>query len=71
MTAYDAYGRPQAVVDPGVALAGAALVGVAALALASDDDWGGRSCHRPPVCNSRPFYGNRGGCRTGYHGGWF
>lgn len=33
-TAYDAYGRPQAVVDPGVALLGVAAAGIAGYALA-------------------------------------
>jgi hypothetical protein len=52
-TAYDAYGRPQTVVDPGVALLGAAAVGIAAFALANDDgcDWNDR---RFSSCRPRP-----------------
>ena len=34
-TAYDAYGRPRQVVEPGVAVLGAAAVGLTALALAN------------------------------------
>lgn len=39
---YDAYGRPQQSVDPGVAVAGAVAAGLIGLALASDrdDDYG-------------------------------
>lgn len=40
-TAYDAYGRPQQVVDPGAALIGAAAVGLLAYSLADSDD----DCH--------------------------
>ena len=71
-TAYDAYGRPQAVVDPGVALLGAAAVGVAAYALAKNNNNCGRgysrgysrnyACAPRPAyyrntCYSRPYYG--------------
>lgn len=35
MNTYDAYGRPQQSVDPGVAIAGAAAAGVAGYALAN------------------------------------
>ncbi len=35
-TSYDAYGRPQQAVDPGVAVAGAAAAGVLGYAIASD-----------------------------------
>ena len=37
MTAYDAYGRPQQVVDPAAAALGAAAVGVLAYGLASSN----------------------------------
>lgn len=37
-TAYDAYGRPRTVVEPGAALLGAAAVGLLAYGLASDND---------------------------------
>jgi len=37
-TAYDAYGRPQQVVDPGAAVLGAAAVGLLAYGLASSDN---------------------------------
>lgn len=71
-TAYDAYGRPQAVVDPGVALLGAAAVGVAAYALANNNNHYNRgysrgysrnyACAPRPsyyrnTCYSRPYYG--------------
>lgn len=54
-TAYDAYGRPQAVVDPGVAVLGVAAAGLAGYALANRNDrrhYGGRSY------NYRPSYGS-------------
>lgn len=37
-TAYDAYGHPQQVVDPGAAVLGAAAVGLLAYGLASSDN---------------------------------
>jgi hypothetical protein len=37
MTAYDAYGRPQEVVDPGAALVGAAAVGLLAYGLSESN----------------------------------
>lgn len=37
-TAYDAYGRPRTVVEPGAAILGAAAVGLLAYGLASSDD---------------------------------
>ena len=36
-TSYDAYGRPQQTVDPGVALAGVAAAGMVGYALADDN----------------------------------
>ncbi len=63
-TAYDAYGRPQTVVDPGVALLGAAAVGVAAYALANNDE-----CDRHYRGRPRHTYYRSGG--GGGHGrGW-
>ena len=67
-TAYDAYGRPQTVVDPGVALLGAAAVGIAAFALASDDgpnwnDNGYSSCRPRPRRHSHS-------CGNSYCNGW-
>ena len=41
-TAYDAYGRPQQVVDPGVAVLGVAAAGLAGYALANRNDHGYR-----------------------------
>ena len=73
-TAYDAYGYPQEVVDPGVAIAGAAAVGLLAYGLASSNN---NDCHYPRYSNynncNYPRYRsyNRGyyrpsGCDTGY-----
>jgi hypothetical protein len=46
-TAYDAYGRPRTVVEPGAALVGAAAVGLLAYGLASTDHYhGGYYGHR-------------------------
>jgi hypothetical protein len=44
-TAYDAYGRPRTVVEPGAALLGAAAVGLLAYGLASDNDHGHHHGH--------------------------
>lgn len=41
-TAYDAYGRPRTVVEPGAALLGAAAVGLLAYGLANNNDGGYR-----------------------------
>lgn len=65
-TAYDAYGNPQQVVDPGVAIAGAAAAGLLAYGLASShnnhrhyyrDDCDSRSYYRPNYYRSYPRYG--------------
>lgn len=45
-TAYDAYGRPRTVVEPGAALLGAAAVGLLAYSLADDDHDHGHYRHR-------------------------
>lgn len=66
-TAYDAYGRPQTVVDPGVALLGAAAVGVAAYALANNDRWD-RGCSRNYACAPRRTFYNT--CGYGPYYGW-
>ena len=67
-TAYDAYGYPQQVVDPGVAIAGAAAVGVLAYGLANSNDHGHRhhSYHR----SHRSYYGEGYGGHYG-HGGYY
>jgi hypothetical protein len=44
-TAYDAYGRPRTVVEPGAALVGAAAVGLLAYGLASSDHHHGGYYH--------------------------
>ena len=44
-TAYDAYGRPRTVVEPGAALLGAAAVGLIAYGIASNNDGGGYRGH--------------------------
>ena len=64
-TAYDAYGNPQQVVDPGVAVAGAAAAGLLAYGLASshhhhyrdDHYYSSRSYYRPSHYRSYPRYG--------------
>jgi hypothetical protein len=66
-TAYDAYGYPQQVVDPGVAIAGAAAAGLLAYGLASShnnhrnyyrNDCDSRSYYRPSYYRSYPRYGS-------------
>ena len=60
-TAYDAYGRPVSVVDPGAALVGAAAVGLLAYGLASSDNHHhGHSGH----------YGHGHGYNHGYDRGY-
>jgi hypothetical protein len=65
-TAYDAYGYPQQVVDPGVAIAGAAAAGLLAYGLASShndhhhyyrDDHYSHGYYRPSHYRSYPRYG--------------
>jgi hypothetical protein len=53
-TAYDAYGRPHAVVEPGAALLGVAAAGLIGYTLASDNHHGGH------------YRGHRGGHYRGY-----
>jgi hypothetical protein len=63
-TAYDHYGRPRQVVEPGVALLGAAAVGLTALALTNNND----------RCDNRRFVRGNQGWGGGHHGwgnqGW-
>ena len=57
-TTYDAYGRPQQSVDPGMAMAGVAAAGVIGYALGTSSD--------------NHYHGNRGyynGGGHGYYGG--
>lgn len=63
-TAYDAYGNPQQVVDPGAAVLGAAAVGLLAYGLANSDN------HRQYSSRSRPHHGGyySSGYRRPYHG---
>ncbi|MCB1224276.1 MAG: hypothetical protein KDK99_00575 [Verrucomicrobiales bacterium] len=61
-TAYDAYGNPRTVVDPGTALLGAAAVGVAAYALSNNN-------RRSSSCNNRGYYPSRSSCNSG-RGAW-
>jgi hypothetical protein len=56
-TAYDAYGRPMQVVDPGTAAIGAAAVGLLAYGLASNNN---RHDHHHG-CRSSRYSGYRGG----------
>ncbi len=69
-TAYDAYGRPQQVVDPGAALVGAAAVGLLAYGLANSDnhrDYYRDDCrphhsyYRQPSCGHSSYYRPRCG----------
>lgn len=67
-TAYDAYGYPQQVVDPGVAIAGAAAVGLLAYGLSNSND------HHHRYYNGGHsqghYYGGYGGgeyCRPAYY----
>ncbi|MCB1210124.1 MAG: hypothetical protein KDK97_12385 [Verrucomicrobiales bacterium] len=68
-TAYDAYGRPQSVVDPGVAVLGVAAAGLAGYALANRNDHG----YRGRSYSHRPSYGSNY-CAPSYshhsHGGY-
>lgn len=61
-TTYDAYGRPQASVDPGLAVAGVAAAGLIGYALASD----GGGCGPYTSYSSYTSYGS--GCSSGYGG---
>jgi hypothetical protein len=54
-TAYDQYGRPRQVVEPGAALIGAAAVGLLAYSLANNND----NRHRSNGCN-QGYYHNSG-----------
>ncbi len=60
-TTYDAYGRPQQSVDPGLAIAGVAAAGLAGYAIANSND------HHHYRGN--PYY--RGGYGGGYRGGYY
>jgi hypothetical protein len=59
-TAYDYYGNPRPVVEPGVAVLGAAAVGLTALALASNNN----------RCDNRRFARGNQGWGYGGHPGW-
>jgi len=56
-TSYDAYGNPRQSVDPGVAVAGAAAVGVLGYALANKRN-----------DNRNDYYRGRGNYNGGYYG---
>lgn len=67
MTAYDAYGQPRQVVDPGAALLGVAAAGLIGFALA-DGNGGVRQCH------GRQYHGgqwNRGYGRNQCRNNWY
>ena len=72
-TAYDYYGNPRPVVEPGVAVLGAAAVGITALALANS---GNNNRYCAPQRNYNNCYTprNRGYYGHGYgnscYGGW-
>ena len=56
-TAYDAYGRPVSVVDPGMAALGVAAAGIAGYAIANNNhrSYRGHGYHH----GNRGYYGNR------------
>ena len=60
-TSYDAYGRPQQTVDPGLALAGVAAAGVVGYALANSND----NHHHGHYGGGHGYYR-----RGGYYGGY-
>lgn len=59
-TTYDAYGRPQQSVDPGMAVAGVAAAGVLGYALGNSND----NHHH----GNRGYYNGGGGYYRGGHG---
>jgi len=66
-TAYDQYGRPRQVIEPGAAFVGAAAIGLLAYGLASSN----RSNDCAPQYRSQRYYGSQGyyrpqGYRQGY-----
>ncbi len=73
-TAYDAYGRPQQVVDPGAALVGAAAVGLLAYGLSESnhhhyrDDYRYRDTGYSHNYYRRPYYGGYSNYGRGYCG---
>lgn len=56
-TTYDAYGRPQQSVDPGLAIAGVVAAGIIGYAIADDND-------------HHHYYGNSHYQRSGHRGGY-
>jgi hypothetical protein len=71
-TAYDAYGYPQQVVDPGVAIAGAAAAGLLAYGLASSNNNDCyRGYHRPIYRGCDDGFYRHGGYRGGYRGAYW
>ena len=60
-TTYDAYGRPQQSVDPGLALAGVAAAGIVGYAIGENNHHYSNSYHRP-----YPYYGGGGYGYRGY-----
>lgn len=70
MTTYDAYGRPQQSVDPGLAVAGIAAAGLIGYALADGNNNDYRRHHGGHRGNYRSSCGSYGygGHYRGYHG---
>jgi len=66
-TAYDAYGRPQQVVDPGAALLGVAAAGLIGFALADND----RDCNHYNRNNCGGARWNRGYGRNQCQNAWY
>jgi len=63
-TTYDAYGRPQQSVDPGLAVAGVAAAGLVGYAIANNND-NHHHYYRPAPCPP-PYYRGGGHYRGGY-----
>jgi hypothetical protein len=65
-TAYDAYGNPRPVVEPGVAVLGAAAAGLLAYGLASDHHHDHYARSYPNRGYGRGYYGRPSYYRPGY-----
>ncbi len=67
MTAYDAYGYPQQVVDPGVAVAGAAAAGLIGYGLANNLNHHSHYRHYPRYSSYQGGYYHRPTYYRGHH----
>jgi hypothetical protein len=66
-TTYDAYGRPQQSVDPGVAIAGVAAAGLAGYALSNSNNHNNHRHARPPYYGSGGYAYYGAPYRRSYH----